>query len=270
MQTLADLGLTVLQARVYIALTKTGTSTGRATAKMAKVASQDVYRVLSELQEKGFVEKIIAKPNRYKPIPIEEGLSMLLERRDQQTMALERECEEISRAIKGMAGKKEVRGEIGDFILIPQKEPIENNFVKMWHTSKVSVDMINYFQEGIVGHERKFELEVEALDRGVKIRDILYRSETPYRLPASVLALQKRKPQFSLRLTQRPPPAIIVVKDNREVFISTMTRVHTLAQPYLWSNNLNLVRLTKQWYNMLWEKATELFESVSQSTTILL
>ena len=52
-QTLVNLGLTVLQAKVYLSLAKSGVSTGRATAKAAKVASQDVYRVLIELQEKG-------------------------------------------------------------------------------------------------------------------------------------------------------------------------------------------------------------------------
>ena len=89
-QTLVNLELTVLQAKVYLALVKLGTSTGRTTAKAAKVASQDVYRVLTELQEKGLVEKIIAKPNKYRPIPLKDGLSMLLQRRNKQTAELKK------------------------------------------------------------------------------------------------------------------------------------------------------------------------------------
>lgn len=268
-KTLVDLGLSVLQAKVYIALARLGTSTGRTAAKAAKVAPQDVYRILAELQEKGFVEKIIAKPNLYKPTPLDEGLEMLLQRRDKQTEELEKECTEISRAIRAINGKNDLRNEIGDFVLIPKKEPIEKSLSRMWQTTRFSIDMINYFEEGIIGHEKKFESEIKALNRGVKIRDILFCPHAPYRLPEPVLALQKMKPLFCLRYTHFPPPAVIIIKDDREVFISTMTKVNTLSQPYLWSNNFNLVQLMKHWYEMIWEKTTEAYVG-KQSAAILL
>jgi sugar-specific transcriptional regulator TrmB len=70
-----------LQAKVYIALAKLGTLTGRVTAKEAKVASQDVYRVLAELEEKNLVEKIIVTPNKYRPVPVQDVLSILLKQK---------------------------------------------------------------------------------------------------------------------------------------------------------------------------------------------
>ncbi|MCW4018846.1 MAG: hypothetical protein NWF00_09260 [Candidatus Bathyarchaeota archaeon] len=93
--TIVKLGLTFLQAKVYLALVTLGTSTGRTAAKVAKVASQDVYRVLAELQEKGLVEKVIGKPNRYNPTPIQEGICLLLKRKAKEYKENERKAEEI-------------------------------------------------------------------------------------------------------------------------------------------------------------------------------
>jgi sugar-specific transcriptional regulator TrmB len=95
-QTLVKLRLTVLQAKVYIALAKLGTSTGRTTAKVAQVASQDVYRVLDDLQEKGLVEKIIAKPTMYKATPIKEGLSILLQNKKEEFIETEKQVKTMS------------------------------------------------------------------------------------------------------------------------------------------------------------------------------
>ncbi|MCW4019121.1 MAG: hypothetical protein NWF00_10680 [Candidatus Bathyarchaeota archaeon] len=92
-QTLVNLGLTVLQAKVYLALVTVGTTTGRITAKAANVASQDVYRVLTELQEKGLAEKIIAKPNKYKPTPVQNGISALLKQKIKEYNENEKKAE---------------------------------------------------------------------------------------------------------------------------------------------------------------------------------
>ena len=90
-QTLVDLGLTVLQSKVYITLIKSGPSTGRITAKMAQVAPQDVYRVLTELQEKGLVEKIIAKPAMYKATTFKESISVLLQNKKEEYIEIEKQ-----------------------------------------------------------------------------------------------------------------------------------------------------------------------------------
>jgi len=174
-QTLVNLGLTVLQAKVYLALVKSGTSTGRTTAKTAKVASQDIYRVLTELQEKGLIEKIIAKPNKYRPILLEEGLSMLLQRRNKQTAELKKAAFVMFKTFQS-SGEREDKNETGDFVLIPEKEPIENRFIRVWETAQTSVDLVNDEREAMIMREKHYELTVKAHKRGVKIRELLIKT----------------------------------------------------------------------------------------------
>jgi sugar-specific transcriptional regulator TrmB len=247
-QTLVNLGLTVLQAKVYLALVKSGTSTGRTTAKTAKVASQDIYRVLTELQEKGLIEKIIAKPNKYRPILLEEGLSMLLQRRNKQTAELKKAAFVMFKTFQS-SGEREDKNETGDFVLIPEKEPIENRFIRVWETAQTSVDLVNDEREAMIMREKHYELTVKAHKRGVKIRELLIKT----RGGGGGL---KRRPEFQSSYLHFPSPAKVVIKDNTEVFISTTYEVSTLKQPYLWSNNPIIVQVIQQWYDIMWEKSS--------------
>ena len=265
-QMLVGLGLTVLQAKVYIALVKSGTSNGRATAKAAKVASQDVYRVLVELQEKGLIEKIIAKPNEYRPIPLKHGLLMLLQQRNKQTIELKRTAFEVFNTFQ-IIDKHEDRNETSDFILISQKKPIENKIAKIWKTAQVNVDLINDFQLGMEWHEKDFELEIKALDKGIKIRDVFSKTQRNYLLTKAFSVLLERKPEFQAKYINFPPPARLMIKDHCEVFISTTRNVNALEYPYLWSNNPIIVQIIQKWYDTTWEKAKVLQKTLEKQST---
>jgi DNA polymerase III alpha subunit len=55
-----DLGLTLLQAKIYLALSKTGKATIKTISKASNSARQDIYRIMPTLQKLGLAEKIIA------------------------------------------------------------------------------------------------------------------------------------------------------------------------------------------------------------------
>jgi sugar-specific transcriptional regulator TrmB len=255
-ETLINLGLTVLQAKVYLSLAKLGTSKGRATAKEAKVAPQDVYRVLAELQKAGLVEKIIAKPNKYCPLPIEQGLEMLIKRRKNQTERLERSVKSVSKlfhpAVKGVQ-----KTEQGDFVLIGKEEPLKNRAHRMLETAHVSLDLMNEINDGMIGHDNLFSLETKFLNRGGRIRDILSKATPTFHLTKTFCSLQQRYPEFQARYLDIPTPAILMIKDDKEALISTKAKTKTLMQPFLWTDNPVLVQILQQWYKQIWEKSSQ-------------
>jgi sugar-specific transcriptional regulator TrmB len=79
-EALTSLGLTILQAKVYLALVKSGSSTIREISKTSDVARQDLYRITSELQKLGLVERVIANPTEFRAIELTGGISILLQR----------------------------------------------------------------------------------------------------------------------------------------------------------------------------------------------
>ena len=255
-ETLINLGLTMLQAKVYLSLAKLGISTGRATAKDAKVAPQDVYRVLAELQETGLVEKIIAKPNKYCAMPIDQGLEMLIKRRKNQTKKLERSVKTVSKLFHP-ALKETQKTEEGDFVLIGKEEPLKNRAHRMLETANVSLDLMNEINDGMMGHDNLYTLETKLLNRGGKIRDILSKATPKFHLTKTFCSLQQRHPEFQTRYLDFPAPAILIIKDGMEALVSTKAKTKTLMQPFLWTDNPILVRIIQQWYNQVWEKGSQ-------------
>ena len=79
-QIMMDLGLSQAQARVYLVLCRIGTANVKTISNNINSARQDIYRVLPDLIEMGIVEKIIASPNKFKPLPFKEGCFLLLEK----------------------------------------------------------------------------------------------------------------------------------------------------------------------------------------------
>jgi sugar-specific transcriptional regulator TrmB len=80
-QLLVDLGLSPLQAKVYIALLQSDLRKATAINKKTKIARQEVYRLVEELETKGMATKTITKPTQFYPTTLPETLSILIEER---------------------------------------------------------------------------------------------------------------------------------------------------------------------------------------------
>ncbi len=74
-----DLGLTLLQAKIYLSLSEFEKAEIRKMSKASNVARTDIYRLMPELEKLGLAEKIIASPTSYRATPLNEGFSILLE-----------------------------------------------------------------------------------------------------------------------------------------------------------------------------------------------
>jgi len=86
---LVELGLTHTEAKVYTALLCLKTATARNIHETTNVARQDVYQILSDLEEKGLIEKVIAKPAKFQPIPAKYAISILTQKRNEQSRQLQ-------------------------------------------------------------------------------------------------------------------------------------------------------------------------------------
>jgi sugar-specific transcriptional regulator TrmB len=84
-QLLIQMGFTRSQATVYLSLLKLGDTDSKELSKEANLSSQQVFRIIRELQEIGLVEReLIMKPYKFKAIPPELGLKLVLTQRLKQ------------------------------------------------------------------------------------------------------------------------------------------------------------------------------------------
>ena len=90
---LVELGLTLNEARSYVALLRLGTATAADVARAAGVPRQKVYDTLRALEERGFLRSISAGVAAHTPVPPSEALEGWLRQREHQR-SLEAERDE--------------------------------------------------------------------------------------------------------------------------------------------------------------------------------
>jgi sugar-specific transcriptional regulator TrmB len=83
-ETLVKLGLTSLQARIYLTvLTLQKANVGKI-SNTAEIARPDVYRVLPTLEKLGLVRKVLASPIMFEPTPLKDACTLLLQRKKEE------------------------------------------------------------------------------------------------------------------------------------------------------------------------------------------
>jgi HTH-type transcriptional regulator, sugar sensing transcriptional regulator len=98
-RTLSDLGLTKYEARVYIALTRRGSSTASETARLAGIPRQRIYDVLSSLVGRGLAATRPGQVTKYVATPPEEAVERLVADHRQKLVQLERAAGSLAEAL---------------------------------------------------------------------------------------------------------------------------------------------------------------------------
>ena len=141
-QVLTRLGLTVGQARVYLALVQLGTATIKAIAGATKIARQDIYRIVSALEKVGLVEKAITTPMRFKAVPMRDGISFLLESRTAEFSELNEKAIQLIKISKNENKIRDNEEEGADFMLIPEKKIVEKRRRSEIEAAQLKIDVV--------------------------------------------------------------------------------------------------------------------------------
>jgi sugar-specific transcriptional regulator TrmB len=255
-ETLAGLGLTSLQAKIYVALMSLNDATVKDISKVAKVARQEIYRALSELLKLGVIEKKIAVPNRFRAVPLKETLEFLLERRKNQTAELEAKTAKIIKIAK--VPQKSTRSDY-DFLLLEGKEIVlrsSENFglnsqkIRILYESTLTTYwLINQFQ-----------LYLDTLKRGTRIQLLIDKPQDNSPI-IEVIRKLKKNPLFEIRYLQRQPSIIFVVYDHMGLLPISPVEEAVASKEYiphsLCSNHPAFMGLLGDYFDNLWEKALE-------------
>jgi len=256
-QVLINLGLTLKQARVYLALAESGPSRIIEISKKSKVARPDVYLALEKLQQLGLSEKIIKYPPEYRAIPLKEGLSLLLEMKANQHEKLKRDTETLCNIIETKKPKDAIQTENSQFILIPEGKAIIDRIANAIERTQLTLDLVLSWKRFSRGMSDTFAEEIEdAWAKNVKTRFII---ERPLRSKTSEQLIQYclQKPSCQLRFMQEPAETVFAVYDKKEVLIITISETDLPNSPALWSNNYAMTCLALDHFEMLWRKSSE-------------
>lgn len=252
-QTLIQLGLTILESRIYVALSKYQSLTTKELSKLTKTSQPDVYRILDKLQNKGLVEKIIEKPARFKAIPLEKGISFLMQRKKNEYDNLLTKADSLIRTVREKSYNNKPVGTLkSQFIMIPQREIIVSKIREAIDRAEKSVDICLSWKRLLNGFTNVFIKNSErAWNRGVHFRIVV---ESPRGKAEKEKAIQfcKKSPACSIRFLPERPKTVTGIYDEKEVFVIVDPTEGLFDSPALWSNNQSLITAIQEYFDLLW------------------
>jgi sugar-specific transcriptional regulator TrmB len=255
-QTLSRLGLTVNQSKVYLFLAKAGMATARNISQKTGVARPDIYRVTLGLEKLGLIEKTISIPVRFKAIAINQALSALMNRRNKETMALQKKSEEIASRFKNKSQNETLEQNNNQFLIIPTKEANMKKRLTLIHNTQNNASVISSQKSMRTVSNALFQELLAALQRSVNIKVL---TEIPG-LRQSTTGTVKEFMQtgnFEMRYLDYCPAILLAIFDNNEALIVAEAGAGLTESPALWTNNLGLVTALQGYFEMLWLKSIQ-------------
>jgi sugar-specific transcriptional regulator TrmB len=258
-EVLTHLGLSRSQAKIYATMSKCGTLNAATIWKTTKVARQDLYRILNELQEIGLVEKILVTPSQYRAIPMAEAVSMLYQKKKSQITQLQTEVVDFIES--QCQNKQEIYPDQYNCAMIPQKEHLYIRSEQTFKCTQRTICLSSTFKRLLESLPTK--MISEACDRGIQVRIIVNTEEKNWfeKLEQPYF----RKPNFKIRCIHHLPPSAFIIFDEKECYISTITDAGFLGARCLWSNYPSIIILLQSYFDMQWDIAQE---NVKQTTAL--
>jgi sugar-specific transcriptional regulator TrmB len=247
-QLLIDLGLSQLQAKVYLALLESDKRTATDINKKTKIARQEVYRIVEELEPKGIVTKTITSPVQFHPTPLPETLAILIETRINTTSNLLRKIRTLK---KTEISKPKINNEYFFKILdIPQssvyKFPYDLRVLKKF-------DLLTTYQRWT----ERYRANRGRVDQLLKSRAIVMRVITEKPSPdqdTSIVDFYRKFSNFQIRFLDAKPKVMMRIYNERHVQVSELDPEIELS--FIDSNHPQLFLLGKTVFEEMWQKAS--------------
>jgi sugar-specific transcriptional regulator TrmB len=255
-QILTGFGLTFLQAKVYLTLVRTGNSTIRKIAEKANIARQEAQRVAAELQSIGLVEKLLVNPTEFEPLPINDAVTFLLERREKVSLELEQKANMLLKNFANNQVESLDEEKMAQFVITSGKEAIIRKSRMVVDRTKESCDLINGLWKNVGYASFLFrEQSIQALKRHVKIR--LVAAKLPEEQSAQeIFEYSIASRNVEIKFVSSSLPVILGIYDKKELLVYTSPEKLIGDSPMLWTNNPALIVAVQTYFNKLWKRAT--------------
>ena len=252
---LLGLGLSLNQARVYLAILKLEKTTVGQVAKFSKVRREDVYRILPALEKMGLIERLLGNPTELRATPISDSLTSLVmeekNRSDNRLTGMRSSVQRLS--LKDW--KQPLSGEESIYILIAEKKAILAKTSELIRNSRKEVALIA--DKGrIIPTLSQFSDECkQAIKKGAQVR-LLFEGDIPDGLFKEKVQKLIDCASVSVKF-HREALNHFIMSDDKEALITTSKESGLGESPSLWTNNSNLIGVLRTSFESDWKKAED-------------
>ena len=269
---LKNAGLTEKEAVIYIFLAKHDPLKNTEIAKLIKKDKAQVFRILKQLQAKGFVEATIEFPARYAVVPFENILDSVVEAKRKEVVFME-EAKKV--LLDHLKKKSQAEPSLEKFVLIKGHKRIYSKISKIIKDTKSQLSiattvpsLMRADQYGVFdaafNHPLRSQIQyrflTEVSKQNLNALNVLLK-----RMPKARFNFKARNPDLSVRLFPR-----MITRDNEEIlFFTAPSKVDKLEKDdqCLWTNCKSLVQAFTAVFDDLWRTSTDIREKISEIQT---
>ena len=247
------MGLNLSQAAVYLTLAKVTDAEAKVLYKMTDIARQDVYQILSELQELGLVERILTTPLRFRATPIKNAISILSRRQSSKN------SEVLNKALmlfdcSEQWERTQESAFYEPFFELRNVYPNDPRVKAAIGNAKTEIRLLDKNMHWSVFCSFIDEWK-RALEKGVKIKVLNDSAQNKQIEPKFIACL--KKPYFQIRYTESLPAGALIIFDDKELAIWEGPRprqvVGSAPMKALWSNHNGLIELATNCFKSYWK-----------------
>ena len=254
-EVLTQLGLGLNEAKVFLSLFELGPATAKTVSKHAGVAREIVYQTMIKLEEKGLIEVVLTSPKKFRAIPIEEAIDLLLKTKNRELAEIKAKTQTLLNDFKEDQTSA-LQWETQGCICIP-KNLVVKRIGEAINRAQKSIDIYITWKRFLQGMTNSFAENVKkALTRNVKFRIVMEKPEETKALQDLMRALQTT-PNFQLKFISTHPRTVLGIYDQKEVFIVIDPKGSLQDSPAVWSNAQSILSLVQDFFEILWLTAIE-------------
>jgi sugar-specific transcriptional regulator TrmB len=254
-QVLTNLGLTELQAQVYLTLAKMEKGTLRSLSATSKIDRANVYRVLTRLIDFRLVEKFLTNPTVFRALPANEGIKMLLDQKEAEHKDIKAKTEDLLRRYQQNTPFVSV-AEDCEFMLIPDGRLTKRKVDEMINSNYHTHDVIIYWNDFESQSNQVVDMWCNILLKDIAMRAIVFLTKNE-KLSRGIIGLKKFS-NFQIRQSPSPPKATLSIIDGKEALVSVTASLLPRGKPGLWVNNPCVVGLIQEYFEMIWQKSKKI------------
>jgi sugar-specific transcriptional regulator TrmB len=251
---LTSLGLSTLQAKVYLATCILEEADVQKISASIQVARQQIYPAVKELEEIGLIEKILDKSLKLTNIPITDAVYLLLKRKYQEKAEAEKKAIDLTKRYEHKTKTKTMKAERENtFRLIPEKQALALRLKRSVDSAQKSIDIMLPKKTCLQAFFNLATNFLNALERGVKIRCIVDEQIVLNPLPSAIRKIVENN-NFKLKVTSVPCMKSFGIYDKDTVIIGSRPRQNYARTSALWTNTTPLVSIVQQHFDTIWNE----------------
>lgn len=272
-QMLCDFGLTLNQAKVYLAVVQLGIAPVGKISKVSQVRREDIYRIMPKLEQIGLLEKILGKPIKIRGIPLDDALSILIKHEkdiaEKKVSALMAKKDDLLKHLKANSKKMKLEEEETQFALLSTRDAVINKAITILKKAEKEIDLITSTGEFYHLLPPLVDQLEKTLKRNAKMRLIL-EVHGHEESPKDMEKYFSQNLNIDIRYAYHSLSHYMIV-DYRQILMATSPEPPIGEHPYLWTDNKSFVSVMQENFEELWHlglnsKALET-EHVSQKVT---